>query len=150
MPTNRQSFACGISLLVASALTAIAPYAVMAEEQTGAPKPQGDPVEIYSRAGASPEQVNKIRELIKGFEDHAKVRWQLLINLQKQMRDMSLQVDPKESTVVAKQEEINKVVSEMATERIKLMLQIRAMLNTDQKQKLVQLMQPARTSGSVR
>jgi Spy/CpxP family protein refolding chaperone len=57
------------------------------------------------------------------------------------MRTLSLQPSPDEQTVLAKQEEINKVQSEQALERTKLMLKIRSILNPDQRQKLVQLMQ---------
>jgi Spy/CpxP family protein refolding chaperone len=131
------------STLIAALLgltTMILP-AVQADEQSGSAQPSRDPVARYVEAGASPEQVKKIRELGKDFDDHSKVRWQLLMNLQKQMREFSTQADADESTVIAKQEEINKVVGEMSTERIKLMLKIRSILTPEQKQKLVDLMQ---------
>lgn len=113
--------------------------AVQAEESQA--QAARDPVARYVEAGASPEQVKKIRELGKEFDEHSKVRWQLLMNLQKQMREFSLEAETDENKVLAKQEEINKVVAEMSTERIKLMLKIRSILTPEQKQKLVDLMQ---------
>lgn len=125
-------------------LSMLPPSVVLADEQqAGAAAPrERDPVAIYVTAGANHEQAQQIRELGKEFEDSLKVRWQLMSNLQKQMRDLSLQPDPDEKTVVAKQEEINKVGAEMASSRIQLMLKIRSILNAEQKQKLVELMQP--------
>ncbi len=115
--------------------------AVHAEDKV-LPIAQRDPLAIYVVAGATPEQVQKIQQQVKEFEDQSKVEWQLLKNLHQQLHDLSLQVDPEEKGVLSTQEEINKVIAQMATERIKLMLKIRAVLNSQQKQKLVELMQP--------
>ena len=126
-------------LSAAIGLAVMAPPAVQAQ---GQPPAQGhDPAAIYVEAGATPDQLTKIRELGQQFEELAKVKWQLMMNLQKQMHELALQTDPDEKAVMAKQEEINKVNGEMGTEKIKMMLKIRTLLNTEQKQKLVQLIQ---------
>lgn len=134
-------------VLMALALATAAPRAVQGEGQSGGPAPEEkDPVAIYVEAGAGPDQIVKIRELSKDFEELARVRWQLMVNLKKDMQDLALQPDPQEKSVLAKQEEINKVFSEMASERIKLMLKIRNILTTVQKEKLVELMSPKKTA----
>lgn len=127
------------SLLTLLAVTVAAPYSVRAEVPTGAPPPP-DPTAIYAAAGANAEQLQAIRDEAGEFERAAKVRWELMMNLQKQMHELSLNTDPDEKRVLAKQDEISKAMAEMAQEKIKLMLKIRGMLTPQQKQKLVELM----------
>ncbi|GEM_PF-2271665 len=129
------------------------PQAVHAQGDPNAAPAQGgnarDPVAIYIQAGATADQVQKIRDMSRQFEDMGRVRWQTLMNLQQKMRGLSLQPDPDEKTVLSTQDEINKVMAEMSTERIKLMLQIRGILTPDQKERLVAIMKErqSRTAG---
>jgi hypothetical protein len=101
-----------------------------------------DPLAIYREAGIDREQEKKIRQLAKEFEDGQRVRLALMANLLKDMRNLQLQPDPNEKTALAKQDEINKVQAEMGTERTKLVLNIRNVLDFEQKQRLVQNMKP--------
>lgn len=100
-----------------------------------------DPVAVYVEAGINKEQEGKIRQLAKDFEDMQGVRLKLMATLLKDMRALQLEADPDEKKVLAKQEDINKVHSEMATDRVKLMLKIRGIMTPEQKQRLVQLIQ---------
>ncbi len=101
-----------------------------------------DPLAIYREAGIDREQEKKIRQLAKEFEDGQRVRLALMANLLKDMRNLQMQPDPNEKTALAKQDEINKVQAEMGTERTKLVLKIRNVLDFEQKQRLVQNMKP--------
>jgi len=99
-----------------------------------------DPLAIYREAGIDKEQEKKIRQLAKEFEDGQRVRLALMANLLKDMRNLQMQPDPNEKTALAKQDEINKLQAEMGTERTKLVLKIRNILDFEQKQRLIENM----------
>lgn len=105
----------------------------------GANSAPKDPLELYKKAGINSEQESEIIKLMKGFESAHKVRMKSLFGLMKDMRSLQLQPFPSEEEVLEKQEEINKLSGDIATERIKLMLKIRKLLTPPQRQKLVQL-----------
>lgn len=106
-----------------------------------------DPLAVYREAGIDKEQEKKIRQLAKEFEDGQRVRLALMANLLKDMRNLQMQPDPNEKVALAKQDEINKVQSEMGTERVKLVLKIRSVLTFDEKQRLIENMRrPAKTA----
>lgn len=99
-----------------------------------------DPVLLYREAGADTAQEAKIRLMAHDFEKLAKVRLEKIRNLSKQMRELSYETEPDENKIFSAQEEINQVQSTLNMERIKLMLAIRKVLSSEQKQKLVELM----------
>lgn len=120
-----------------------APHPTMAGSELN----RHDPLAIYREAGIDKEQERKIRKMAKDFEDLQRVRLKLVANLLKEMKTLSLAVEPDEKQVLAKQDEINKAQATMAVERVKLLLKIRAILNLEQKQRLVQLLQGPTPSG---
>lgn len=127
-------------LLVATLFATPAAFAQQASQGgSGQSPPQADPIYIYKLAGIDSEQEGEIRKLVKEFESAQRVRIKVLINLVKDMRTLQLQPDPVEDEVLSKQDEINKVTSNTASERVKLMLKIRSILSPQQKQKLVTL-----------
>ncbi len=128
---------------VAAGLMVCAPNMVQA--QGGPPGGGGgrDPMAIYQAAGASQDQMAKIRSLADSFNGPQQARAEKIRGLLREMNQLSMQPDPDKATVLAKQNEINNVTAEMANERTKLMLEIRGVLNSEQKQKLVQIMQSA-------
>lgn len=138
-----------IVLSVVLSVFSLIPDLVRAQEQQagGIASPQRDPLTPYRTVGADENQLNQIRAAVKEFEDATRVRTQLTINLMRDMRNISLNPDPDEKTVLAKQDEINKAQNEQAIERTKLMLKIRSILRPDQKQQLVQLMQRGLNGG---
>jgi len=99
-----------------------------------------DPIAIYKEVGVTEEQENKIRQLSKQFEDAARVRDERIRNLMGEIFGHSLEPAPDEATVLAKQDELNKVQAEQATERVKMLLSIRNVLTAEQKQRLVSIM----------
>ncbi|MBX9690469.1 MAG: periplasmic heavy metal sensor [Candidatus Obscuribacterales bacterium] len=103
-------------------------------------KSQKDPLSIYREAGVSQAQEAKIRELAKEYEKPAKVRLERLRNLSKEMRDLSFEAELDEKKVLALQAEINELQNSLNNERIKLMLEIRALLSAEQKASLVDIM----------
>jgi Spy/CpxP family protein refolding chaperone len=139
----------GISLVL-SAMSVLTPYAVLAQPASSPHEavPAGDPIAIYKEAGINAEQEGKIRDLVKVFEDQQKIRISQMMGLLKELRALSQTPDPDENIVLAKQDEINKLHDDIATERVKLMLKIRYTMTPDQRQKLVALVkkQPAHSS----
>ncbi len=112
----------------------------LAQAQAGATGAASDPMTIYRQAGVSQEQEMRIRQLAKDFEDQARVKAKRMMGLIQEMHQLSLELDPDEKAVLAKQDEINSVTAEMANDRIKLLLSIRKQLTEAQKQKLVGMM----------
>jgi len=112
----------------------------LAQAQGSASSGAGDPMAIYRQAGVSQEQEMRIRQLAKDFEDQARVKAKRMMGLIQEMHQLSLETDPDEKAVLSKQDEINAVTAEMATDRIKLLLTIRKQLTAEQKAKLVGMM----------
>lgn len=105
-----------------------------------------DPTAIYSQAGATPDQVQKIREMAKEFEQSATVKFERAKNLTKKMQDLSMLPMPDEKTVLATQDEINTLQTDLNNSRIKLMMKIRSLLNDEQRSHLVDLMKQRTTT----
>jgi hypothetical protein len=103
-----------------------------------------DPMAIYRGSGVSPVEERKIRQLAQEFEGAQRVRAKLLSNLLEEMRELELNTDPDPKSVLAKQDEINKVSALMSNERIKLILNIREIMTFDEKQRLVETLQRQR------
>lgn len=97
---------------------------------------------VYQAVGASQDQLSTIKGHVENFNNAQKTRGQTLWNLMRDMHQLSLQPLPDETAVMGKQNEINQAGAEMANEKMRLMLKIRNVLTPDQRQKLVQLMQP--------
>ncbi|SRR5579885_503775 len=126
-------------------------YGMQASAQPGGGSSGGgndDPLAIYRAAGINSDQEQEIRRLAKEFEDAQRVRLKSLLGLMQDMNNLQRQADPPEPEVLAKQEEINKLTNEMATERVKLLLKVRKVLTADQKQKLVKILTEAANRAS--
>ncbi|MBY0552151.1 MAG: hypothetical protein K2W95_33030 [Candidatus Obscuribacterales bacterium] len=107
-----------------------------------------DPLAIYRDCGASAEQELKIRQLASDYEKSARVRLQRIKNLQQQLKEQSFCAELDEKKVFGLQEEINSLQTGLSMDRLKLMLSIRQSLNTEQKEKLVQLMKEKSEAGA--
>jgi len=99
-----------------------------------------DPLDIYREAGISKDQELKIRHMAKEFEDVQRVRLKTLYGHFEDMQDLQLKPDPTQDEVMAKQTQINSLRNEIANGRVKLLLEIRAILSPEQKEKLVSLL----------
>jgi Spy/CpxP family protein refolding chaperone len=133
---NRKNLLADVA---AVGLTAAAPYMVQAQPvpEQGQRK---DPIDMYVQAGATPEQQAKIRALAKEFEVGARIKIERAGNLLRKIQNFSLEPMPDEKAVLATQTEFNNLQADVATSRIKLMLQIRSILNDEQRLKLVQML----------
>ena len=116
----------------------LAPSAVLAQGGPGGPN--GDPMAIYKEAGATPDELQKITDMRHEFEGQAKNWTSKLQSLQEKIRDMSLEPLPDEKKMLAAQDEVNKIISEVNTAHIKMMIQARATLTPPQRQKLVEIL----------
>lgn len=98
-----------------------------------------DPLDIYKEAGINREQEDKIRKMAKEFEDVQRVRLKTLYGLIEDMQELQMKPDPSETEVMAKQAQINNLRSEISNSRIKLLLDIRSIMQPEQKEKLVSI-----------
>lgn len=126
-----------ILCLAIVALVSIGAFSVNRATGQGSGKGEGDPLAVYRKAGINGEQEARIRKLAKDFETEQRVRLQKLIGLMKDMKELQLQPNPNDQTVLAKQDEINAATSEMASGRVQLLLDIRKVLTPPQRNKLV-------------
>ncbi|HEY9793293.1 MAG TPA: hypothetical protein V6D22_23030 [Candidatus Obscuribacterales bacterium] len=116
----------------------LAPSAVQAQ---GAPSgPGGDPMAIYKEAGATPDELQKISDMRKQFEGQAKGWTSKLQSLQEKIRDASLEPLPDEKKMLGLQDEVNKIIADVNTAHIKMMIQARAALTPPQRTKLIEIL----------
>ena len=96
---------------------------------------------IYRAAGADTTQEAKLIELTREFEAAVTPKARSLVKLLQEMRSLSRQADPDPQMVLKKQDEINRINSEMSLARITLTLQMRHVLTAEQRKKLIQLIE---------
>lgn len=122
-----------------AALLLISPLPVCFAAEGGAGE-KADPVQIYREAGVNSEQEARIRQLAQGYENASRVRIERIRNLSKQLTALSYEPELDEKKILVLQDEINEIQIVMNTERVKLMLKIRALLTSEQKTKLIALL----------
>ena len=128
-----------ITLVIALYVAIVIPPAVLSENTT--PPDTNDPVAIYKEVGINAEQESSIRKLAQDYDQENSVRLQSLAKMLQELKDMAYQTTLNETAMLAKQDEINKLQSEMALKRIKLVIKIRAVLTPPQNEKLVAALQ---------
>ncbi len=126
-----------ITLIFCLCASSLIPPAVLSQ---GAGE-SSDPVAIYKEAGISAEQESAIRKLAQNYDQENAVKLESLAQMLQDLRDMAYQKTLNESGMLAKQEEINKLQSDMAMQRIKLVIKIRGLLTPAQNEKLVTALQ---------
>lgn len=136
-------FAASLLAVIAASSTA-----ALAQQGGEAGGPPQDPVAIYKEAGVNEEQEGEIRRMAKTFDEGQRVRLRTLVGLIKAMGELQLQPTPNEEEVLAKQDEINKLSNEMATERVKLLLKVRKVLKPEQRDKLVSIIKEERQKAA--
>ena len=134
---------CAISVLALSLLGA------QGQPTAGSVAANRDPLAIYKATGISKEQEAKLNDMAKSFQDSLAAKAKTMAECLSDMRKYSLQPEPDRAAVLAKQGEINKINSDVASQRISLMLDMRAVLTPEQKAKFVQLLQqpPGRSAA---
>lgn len=86
--------------------------------------------------------------MVRDYELLARVKIARTKNMLTRLHKMSLEITPDENTVIALQEEINKLQGEIALDRTRLMLKLRNILNEEQRTKLSELMQTQPAAGA--
>jgi Spy/CpxP family protein refolding chaperone len=107
---------------------------------------QGEPLDPLQAAGASPDQQKRIRQLSMDFQKKIQGELAQRDKLMDKMNQISLEPLPDEKAMRAVQGDINKVLEDAAGQRIQLLMDIRNVLNPDQRKKLVDFLKahPAR------
>lgn len=136
IPKIRTLSKCAALTLSICALSLIPP-AVLSQGAGEA----GDPVAIYKQAGINADQESAIRKLAQDYDQENSVKMESLAQMLQALRDMAYQKTLNESGMLAKQDEINKLQSDMALQRIKLVIKIRGLLTPTQNEKLVTALQ---------
>ena len=122
---------------------ATAPLAVNAADHLQPPSTP-DPIAIYREAGASDDQLKKILRLANEYEKTEDEKAHVIIAELKRMRSLSLSPDVDGKAVIETQTKINTLQSDMALDKVNLLIKIRAILNKEQRIKLVELLQKQR------
>ena len=134
------------ALLATCASSVVIPPAMPGEEpklETGR-----DPIAIYKEAGIDAEQEVKIRNLATEYERDSAEKANAIVQLLREMRHLSLDPELDAKKIMDTQKEINKLQGVMAIDKVQLLIRIRSQLRTDQKRKLVALLQKARSKDA--
>jgi hypothetical protein len=118
----------------------LAPGAVQAQDSQTVPHPVQDPIAIYKQAGIDQEQEKKIMAIVNSYEKEEDAKAHAMIELLKRMRTMSMTADLDEKKIQETQSNINKIQSEMAMDKVHLLILIRRVLKENQRIKLVALL----------
>jgi Spy/CpxP family protein refolding chaperone len=107
-----------------------------------------DPLSIYVQAGIDPSQHAQITELGTQLEQTNIGRSHEILDLIKNLRQLSLQPDLDEKKILSTQNRINDLQAAMSIDRLKLNMKIRRLLTPDQRTKLVSLIKIQRATPS--
>ena len=125
--------------MVAVALLVATPSAVLAQNSSG--PDANDPVAIYKEAGINPQQESNIRKLAQEYDQESAVKLKALGGLLHELRELAYQPILDSNSLLAKQDQINKLQSEMATNRVQMVIKIRGILTAAQNEKLANILQ---------
>ena len=130
-------------ILIAAYLTLIATPSIVLAQSSGSSQagPVDDTVAIYKEAGINAEQESSIRKLGQEYDQETAIRFKTLNGLLQELRTLAYQPILDGDALLAKQEQINKLQSEMAMQRIHMIIKIRGILTASQNQKLANLLQ---------
>jgi Spy/CpxP family protein refolding chaperone len=120
-------------LVIAFLVALITPSVVLGQDQ-------GDPVAIYKEAGINAEQESSIRKLAQEYDQESAVKIKTLTSLLQELKTLAYQPILDGNALLAKQEQINKLQSEMSVQRIQMVIKIRGILTASQNEKLANLL----------
>ncbi len=136
---NATLLLCTLASLV-QLVTAPNPVQAQAESQNALTQ-TSDPISTYKEAGADAGQQQKIMTLANNYEKAQDEKAHELINELKHLKALSLSANLDEKTILQTQSGINKLQSEMAMDKMHLLINIRRILNQEQRNRLVEIMQ---------
>ena len=99
-----------------------------------------DPVSIYKQAGINAEQESSIRKLAQDYDQESAVKLKVLGGLLQELKTLAYQPLLDGNALLAKQGQINKLQSEMAINRIQMVIKIRGILTAGQNEKLANIL----------
>jgi hypothetical protein len=134
-----------LALLLAATTSVFSPVPMYAQQ---ALPPREDPIVLYREAGINGAQEKKIMALVNAYEKLADEKAHELIAHLNRLRALSNVADLDEKLVLQTQENINKLQNGMAMEKIHLLINIRRILNSEQKVRLVSLLQKRNKNSS--
>lgn len=128
--------------LVAAAVVSLdwAPPAVLAQASPEVSKGP-DPMEMYIAAGADADQEKRIRHLTAEWQKGADEKFQKILALIGKLHMLSRSPELDEKTILDTQANISKLQSEMAMDKVHLLIDTRRVLTRNQRIKLVDLLQ---------
>lgn len=100
-----------------------------------------DPIATYKEAGADAAQQEKILALASAYERKQEEKAHQVISQIKHLKALSLSPNLDEKTILQTQQGINKLQGEMATEKMRLLINIRKILSPQQRLRLVEILQ---------
>jgi hypothetical protein len=109
------------------------------DEKKRPPSTASDPATIYIQAGADTEQADKIRELRKNLDKVNQSKATELLALFKEMHGLTTHAELDKTKILAVQEKINILQSEMGTEKTRTLISIRKILTPKQRENLVEI-----------
>ncbi len=125
--------------IVAFLASIVTPSVVLA--QNGSNADANDPVAVYKEAGIDAQQESTIRKMAQDYDQESAVKIKALGSLLQELKALAYQSAIDGNALLAKQEQINKLQSEMAIERIQMVIKIRNTLTPGQNQKLASILQ---------
>lgn len=140
------SWTTKLGIALTAALLYAAPSAVHAQLLPDSPD-KSDALSLYRQTGIDGTQEKEISDMARNYQSIMQMKQERAGHWLNHLKRASLQPDPDPVSVLNSQEEINKLLSEIATERVKLMLRIRSVLTPEQKQKLVDLLKERGTDS---
>ena len=124
-----------------------APNMVLAQDGGTQLPQQGDPIALYKQAGIDEKQQQQILALANAYEGAEDKKAHEVIGYIKQLRALSLNPDLDEKAILQTQSNISKLEAEMAMDKMRLLIDIRRVLNHDQRKRLVELIQKQRSNS---
>jgi Spy/CpxP family protein refolding chaperone len=128
------------TLIVAFLALIATPSVVLAQNGGNAPD-ANDPVAVYKEAGINAQQESSIRKLAQEYDQESAVKLKALGGLLQELKTLAYQPVLDGNALLAKQEQINKLQSEMSIDRIQMVIKIRNILTANQNEKLANILQ---------
>jgi hypothetical protein len=137
-----RKFLSGSLFILTTLYGCIAPSVVLAQAV-----PPDDPIALYRQTGIDSGQEDRIRALADAYEKSEDEKAHKLIGFLNRLKSLSMVPDLDEKDVLETQASINKLQSEMALDKMHLLINIRRVLNRNQRIKLVSLIQNRNKTG---
>ena len=129
-----------VVLLAAIAIFVSTPQAVLAQNGSHAAD-ANDPVAVYKEAGIDAQQESTIRKMAQDYDQESAVKIKALASLLQELKTLAYKPVLDGKALLAKQDQVNKLESEMGMDRIQLVIKTRSILTPGQNQKLATILQ---------